>query len=738
MGVSSGTEHPEPEGIPVELDDDDDDDEEDEEGEEGYEGEGVEGEGQYAEEAEEAEDDEEDDDDEEDSEDDDEDDEDEDDTDVPTATPTASTAGPQPNNRDSATPSATASNSIPQSRSAISISDLTENGVQGPLPPNQPTPGSSGISIPVLLHPNASDGASGSGVPVPVADASTSANPPNSSTSTLTTPPTSLPAPAPTTNGKPDTTSQPSASAPPSKKGKSRKRTPSPSPPPPPPPQPLQTIRLEIKLGGPSNYEVDIAQMAKDTGQRPATPPLPMALRPESEEEEPPPEETGKKRKRKKKNAGQEYYDTTDPFIDDSELAVDQRTYFAQTKQQGFYVSSGEVALLKDKSPKKPKSKKPTLSSVLHSSVSQAVSAGVLHKEASADGSHSPSGAHFGGSQGIKGVGIVNGQNQGGDKGKKPADTGAAAGWVTGADEGEGDEKTGQKRKRYITVVDNGKKRKIVNINSFHPDLQVAIEELKKAIAKESWEQKGKFPQALKPALSSLALLAIRLDEYDDHFFNLMPVLFPYNKFTMTKLIKRTVYNDHVALLQERQDELLKQLEELAKAGFAQAEAEWEKSVAAWDKRQEKIRLEAANAGGTASGDGGSGTNSAAPTRHPTEEKDGMDVDHPGSVSAPPGGAATAAGGHAPHPPGKKYRLTEQMKAIIWDLVLLSNECCRLENEKNQYEGSVIQVSEQGLRKVLYQKIVAAFPEGWMSSGQISRDVSAMKKRLEKEQLEND
>ena len=44
-----------------------------------------------------------------------------------------------------------------------------------------------------------------------------------------------------------------------------------------------------------------------------------------------------------------EYYDTADPFIDDSELAVDERQYFAQTKQQGFYVSSGEVALMKDR-----------------------------------------------------------------------------------------------------------------------------------------------------------------------------------------------------------------------------------------------------------------------------------------------------------------------------------------------------------------------------------------------------
>jgi hypothetical protein len=34
------------------------------------------------------------------------------------------------------------------------------------------------------------------------------------------------------------------------------------------------------------------------------------------------------------------------PFIDDSELAVDELQYFPQTKQQGFYVSSGEVALL--------------------------------------------------------------------------------------------------------------------------------------------------------------------------------------------------------------------------------------------------------------------------------------------------------------------------------------------------------------------------------------------------------
>ena len=40
----------------------------------------------------------------------------------------------------------------------------------------------------------------------------------------------------------------------------------------------------------------------------------------------------------------------------------------------------------------------------------------------------------------------------------------------------------------------------------------------------------------------------------------------------------------------------------------------------------------------------------------------------------------------------------------------------------SQLENSTVQVSEQGTRKQLYQRIVATFPEGWMTSGQISRE----------------
>jgi hypothetical protein len=46
------------------------------------------------------------------------------------------------------------------------------------------------------------------------------------------------------------------------------------------------------------------------------------------------------------------------------------------------------------------------------------------------------------------------------------------------------------------------------------------------------------------------------------------------------------------------------------------------------------------------------------------------------------------------------------MKRILFELVLLSNECVRLENEKHTLEnGKEKGISEQGTRKALYQKV---------------------------------
>ena len=105
-------------------------------------------------------------------------------------------------------------------------------------------------------------------------------------------------------------------------------------------------------------------------------------------------------------------------------------------------------------------------------------------------------------------------------------------------------------------------------------------------------------------------------------------------------------------------------------------------SVQYLDKRQEKLRTEAAEAS--------TGTGSAGPTQHPTEK---MNVDS--NSNKPLGGVGSGGGAgsgdgeggkdgkegskdHGQHPPAKHYRLTDSdtMKSIVWEFVLISNECC--------------------------------------------------------------
>ncbi|KIM65542.1 hypothetical protein SCLCIDRAFT_474779 [Scleroderma citrinum Foug A] len=448
-----------------------------------------------------------------------------------------------------------------------------------------------------------------------------------------------------------------------------RARSRSPTPPPQRQP-PLQTIRLDIVLGGPDKYEVDITSLAKATGQRPTTPPPPKPDTSDSDGEE----TDRAKPKKKKKHHASEYYDVNDPFIDDSELNVDNRTHFAQTKQQGFYVSRGVVVLMSDsKSSKKPKSKK-----------AAPAQAGPSKEE---DGSKDQP------------ISLL------------------------------GEDKVDKKRKNYTIIEENGKKRKVLDIREFEPELQDYLNILKAHIAQQDWSNKGKFPADLKPILAEVALKAIELGEYDDDFFNLMPVLFPYNRFTMMKLIKRTVFQDHHDLLVKRQDDLLEQLAKLTTLYFPKAQEEWEKSVAAWHRRHERAKAATAETGGAS-------TPSAGDTAH--QEDSGMLSGGEGNDTENAPGTGKPENSRDAHPPAKKYRLTEEMRSIIWRLVMLSNECCRLENEKHELEVTGQQVSEQGSRKALYQKIVAAFPPGWLNSGQISREVSAMKKKMERDTAASD
>jgi hypothetical protein len=165
----------------------------------------------------------------------------------------------------------------------------------------------------------------------------------------------------------------------------------------------------------------------------------------------------------------------------------------------------------------------------------------------------------------------------------------------------------------------------------------------------------------------------------------------------MQKLIKRTVFHDHHQPLLQKQDALLEELTSLARDGFAMAQEEWEKSMAVWgaslflslfsfsssprlmsscvrSPQQRNTRRNGQSRGRLSSNVGNRGR----------MKRVDVDKDKNLPLTAALTTTATPA---ALLPPQKKYRMTEMMKLIVWQLVVLSNECCRLENEKKSVCG---------------------------------------------------
>jgi len=194
-------------------------------------------------------------------------------------------------------------------------------------------------------------------------------------------------------------------------------------------------------------------------------------------------------------------------------------------------------------------------------------------------------------------------------------------------------------------------------------------------------------------------------------------------------LTKRLAYKDHIRLIHERQAALLAELQKMVDEGMESAKFEYERSLQLWGDRkarkkwEEEKRAEDAAAGGM-EGVEFQSTSNVAPAAvkdadkedKDKEEKDGEDGDGDEDKDKSP---------------QTRYRLNETMRGYLWALVQLSNDVCTLTNEKNHLEGSKELVSDQSQRKELYKKIMQAFPDGWMNTGTISREVSMMKKKME-------
>ncbi|CDW99779.1 hypothetical protein [Sporisorium scitamineum] len=403
-------------------------------------------------------------------------------------------------------------------------------------------------------------------------------------------------------------------------------------------------------------------------------------------------------------------YDVRDPFVDDSELNIDEPTHFAKPKADGFYVTQGPVELAKAKAMAKgqpiPAKDRPKPLSIRDSKIGFAGSLNKLVARKAQQGAELPPMPPTR-SPSMQLGSLLNS----GDPGSPSV---SAASALTNAQRQEGT------RDSPIKVDDNdSNSSKLTKKNRYptlpvDPRLQAAFDELKKKVDAESFAVKTKFPPALKPPLVETAKLAVMLGEYDDNFFNHLPTIFPYNRFTMMKLVKREFFPHHIKYFEDLKQEHLDKLGAMIRESFPQQLADFEAAHKAWVER------------GEAPKDG-----EAADASKRTKETNGADEST--DVDGPKDGEDENI------EPTKRWKWSEEMREEVFVLITIENAMSELINEKHKLENTAEQYSEINARKACYKQMFELFPEdGWTTSTNISREYAQIKKKKDRQEAKGE
>ncbi|GAA6049784.1 hypothetical protein JCM3770_002159 [Rhodotorula araucariae] len=383
-------------------------------------------------------------------------------------------------------------------------------------------------------------------------------------------------------------------------------------------------------------------------------------------------------------------YDVNDPFVDDTEIGLYEPRSFAQPKREGYFIQAGEVEVLGRRGRVKGSKNKPKLDE---------------------NGNPVPAAPSR-----RKSNKIVVGPD---GKPIHVADVGPAT-------EGGLPPNAGSP---FL-------QKKVRQKGEFSKEMQEDFDMLRREVANTVWEQKNKFPPDLKETLIGVAFHALRLDEYDDDFFAVMPDIFGYNLFTMKKLIKREVYTGRIADLTQQQDELLDLIAKHIEEHYPAQRAEYLAKLEEWDKKQEQ------GAGGPLAG----GVGAARRTPEPPGG-------HPPGFGNSPAIATPALGAlegavDSPAPdkgddedkdsdePKWRFRFNDYIRDALYKLGEIEDKKSELTIEKQGYEKSKDKAEKQysgkNARKQLYQRIVNLWPDNDVTTNQISREISNYKLKLKK------
>ncbi|CAO3593269.1 unnamed protein product [Absidia cylindrospora] len=226
------------------------------------------------------------------------------------------------------------------------------------------------------------------------------------------------------------------------------------------------------------------------------------------------------------------------------------------------------------------------------------------------------------------------------------------------------------------TTGDNNKKSGKASsskLQPLHPSLEPLMEKIRVDRAKETFEIKSKFPSSLRPTVLEMATKMFRLyHKMDENVINHLMSILPYNRFTMKKFLTTKSGPAIVTEFQKEIDLLIELLQKSVDEAMPEHLQQYEQKL-----------MEQQN-----------------------QAADGPDVE-------------------------KKFRCNETIRRTLYDILTLDMHSVNLSNEIAEFNGRNDMVeSETKARKLMYTKLLPCWPSGWMTTYDISRQYSTYKAKM--------
>ncbi|CEG72512.1 hypothetical protein RMATCC62417_08061 [Rhizopus microsporus] len=255
---------------------------------------------------------------------------------------------------------------------------------------------------------------------------------------------------------------------------------------------------------------------------------------------------------------------------------------------------------------------------------------------------------------------------------------------------------------RPIVIQDEDKKKKGTEVPPLLPldsELEAVINRIREGASKESFENKAKFPESLKPAVLEAGLISFRRNPIlDVNLIHHLMTCLPYNRFTLRKFITTKSGQMRVDELQQEIDELAIKLKQtIDKMMPAQQQMHEARVAALKQAKAVKVATAAANNNGFIDVD----------ALEPDEELE------------------------------PKFKYTDEVRQILYDIMkadeqstLISNLITQYRNGANNTKDAEKLVAEGKARKLMYQRLLSCWPDGWMNTYEISRQYNLYKNKI--------